>query len=62
LTLHNAWLHEQRWGQVLRAGGDVLTGEEHNVTFSNVDPVALRPSLLHPARLPTAESTDKKVS
>jgi GT2 family glycosyltransferase len=62
LTLHNAWLHEQRWGQVLRAGGDVITRGEHDVTFGNVDPVALRPSLVRPARVPATESTDKKVS
>ena len=61
LTLHNAWLHEQRWGAVLRARGDVTIMGGDNVTFGNIDPGALRPLQLRRTRLPATKSVAEKI-
>jgi GT2 family glycosyltransferase len=61
LTLYNAWLHDQRWGAVLRARGEVTTAGEANVTFGNIDPGTGRPSRLRHARLPATKPTADEV-
>jgi GT2 family glycosyltransferase len=60
LTLYNAWVHEQRWGAILRARGMVTVGAESDILFSASGTLTPRPALLRPSNpVPTTPMSEK---